>query len=345
MEHRRGSDDDQREGGDGGERRTRRRLQLPFPRCGDLPPPRAVRVDQDRGGGSDEQRHIAHRLQRQRQRGDEQQELIQRGAAERKAGDRDQDHRLERQQVALMEVGREPLDDQLLLRHAAHRVEGVEIDAEPVRSGEHRHRRRGGDDAQELQVRPVSGVSSVPRPHHGLRGDGDAEPDEPDDPATVEIGPQRHHKREVQEHPAASAEIGLQPVQLEARERERDHLRARPPDGVAGHGGQREADADDHERLAPDLTVHQPEAEPRDHPERDRDADRAGAVVDEPHQDLGQVLVVRPDVAWHRVREDVGRRQPVVVGHPAADPDVPQEVGVLFSRGEQGTDDDQDAAQ
>jgi len=35
----------------------------------------------------------------------------------------------------------------------------------------------------------------------------------------------------------------------------------------------------------------------------------------------------------------------VVVGHPAADPDVPPEVGVLLGCGEQGTDDDQDAAQ
>src|SRR5439155_11392029 len=97
---------------------------------------------------------------------------------------------------------------------------------------------------------------------------------------------------------AAAGEVTLDPVQLEAAKGERDHLGAWSPDRPPGQRTEREAQPDDDKGLAPDLAVDQQEAGPRDQPKGDRQTERAGRRVNEPHQHLGQVLVVRPDVIW-----------------------------------------------
>ncbi len=192
---------------------------------------------------------------------------------------------------------------------------------------------------------PVGGVGRVPRPADKLGHEGDAEPDETDDPAAVQVRPQRHEERKELKRAAAAAEVPLEPVQLEAGEGKRDHLCARTPDWSSGNGPERETHADHHKRLPAHLPVHEVEAGVRDQAEEDADPDGARRRVDEPHEDLREVLVVGPDVVRNRVREDVGRRQAAVLHHPPSDADVPPEVRILNRPHKQCGDDDQHAAQ
>ena len=186
-------------------------------------------------------------------------------------------------------------------------------------------------------------VVLVPGPAHQLGDQGHAEPGETDHPAAVQVGPEDHYQREVVDRAAAAVQITLEPVQLETAERECDHLRARAPDRRAGDRADREADADEDERLAPDLEVDQPEAGPCQQAECDAERRQPERAVGQPHQHLGQVFVVGPDVAGYREGEEVLGRQMPVLRHPASDPQVPPEVGVLLDADEKDEDHDHHA--
>ena len=228
-----------------------------------------------------------------------------------------------------MKVGREPFDDELLLGHAALRLERVQVKAQPVRSGEHCHDRSHADDREVAHVGFVSGIRAIPGPHHELRDKGDAQPREPNDPAAVQVGPHGHHERKEGERAAPAAEVPVQPVELEAAEREGDHLGPRSPDRPARQRAECQPEADDHERLSPHLAVDQPEACPCDQAECDRQPHGAGGRIDHPHEDLRQVLVVGPDVVGDCEGEKVVRRKLAVLDHPAPDSEVPPEIGIL----------------
>ena len=100
----RGGDDDQRRRRDRREHRPRGRGEPPPAVCGEFRPPGAVRVDDHRRHRADEQGDVADRLQRENNRDEGQQEVVERRPPQCEAGDRDQDHRLERPQIALVEV-------------------------------------------------------------------------------------------------------------------------------------------------------------------------------------------------------------------------------------------------
>jgi hypothetical protein len=110
----------------------------PAARGGQLLPVVRVGDDHHRRGRRDEQRDVPHRLQGQAEACDHQQELVEARPAQRETRHHDEDHRFEWPQVDLVEVRREPFDDELLLRHAALRLERVQKEARPVRGGEHR---------------------------------------------------------------------------------------------------------------------------------------------------------------------------------------------------------------
>jgi len=99
------------------------------------------------------------------------------------------------------------------------------------------------------------------------------------------------------------------------------------------------------ETLTADLPVHQVEAGVGDDAKEDADADGSSIGVDLPHEDLGEVLVVGPNVSRSRVGEDVRGGKASVVDHPSPDPDVPPEIGVEHRPDEQRGDDDHHAAQ
>jgi len=262
-------DDHQHDCSDDCERRSGRQLEFPAFAPGELLP--VIRIDRDHHGGrgGDEQGDVAHRLQSQAQARGHEQELVKGRPPQRESRDDYEDHRFERPQIDLVKVGREPFDDELLLRHAALRLERVQVEAQPMWGGEHRHHGSSGDDREEPNVRFVRRVGAIPGPHDKFRDKCDAEPRETDDPAAVKVGPDSHHQGKEGERTAAAAEIPLQPVKLEAAESEGDHLRPRPPDRPTSERAQRQSEADDDERLSPDLAIQQPEAGPGDQAECD----------------------------------------------------------------------------
>src|SRR5260370_744230 len=88
-----------------------------------------------------------------------------------------------------------------------------------------------------------------------------------------------------------------------------------PPERKPGGGGG--AGARGH------LAVHDVEAGIGDRAKGEPDPEGPRLRVDEPHQHLGEVLVVGPDVARNRVRKDVIRGQAAGLDHPACNPYVP----------------------
>ena len=210
------------------------------------------------------------------------------------------------------------------------------------RDGDHRE---NGDDGQEPHVLAVGGVAAIPRPGQELGPDRHPEPDEADHPTAVEVGPQHHHEWKELERPAASREVSLQPVELEAGQKERDHLGAGPPDRRACDGPDRQPDSGDHPRLAADLPVHEPETGPGQQAEGQAQPDHSGRPVDEPHQDLSQVLVVGPDVSGNGEGVEIDRGEAAVVEHPLPGPQVPPEVGVLLAGDEKREGHDHHSAQ
>ncbi len=188
-------------------------------------------------------------------------------------------------------------------------------------------------------------VAAIPRPAQQLGNQRHPEPDEADDPATVEIGPQHHHQGKELEGAAAAGQVSLQPVELQAGQKERDHLGTRPPDRRARDGPDRQPDSGDHPRLAPDLPVHDPETRPGQQAEAQAQPDHARRLVDEPHQDLGQVLVVGPDATRNSEGVEIKRREAAVLDHPPPGSEMPPEVGVLLAGDEEREGHDHDAAQ
>ena len=233
--------DKQNHCGDGCEQRSCRQVQPPSTAGGQLFPVVRVACDHHRRGRGDEQGNVAYRLKGQPQAGQSEQELVHSRAPQRETRDDDEDHRLEWAQVDLVEVGREPFDDQLLLRHASLCLERVEVKAEAVGRGEHRHQRSGGDDGQESDVRLVRRVMAIPCPADQLGDQRHPQPGEADHPTSVQVGPDRHHQGKEVEGATAAAEVTLDPVQLEAAQGERDHLGAWSPDRPPGQRTEREA--------------------------------------------------------------------------------------------------------
>src|SRR2546428_423917 len=97
----------------------------------------------------------------------------------------------------------------------------------PVGRGKTPHGAGCADYAEDPYMHAMGGVGRVPCPADELGYQGPTEPHETDDPAAVQVRPQGNDERKPLERPAAAAQVALEPVQLEAGEREEDHLLAR----------------------------------------------------------------------------------------------------------------------
>ena len=103
-----------------------------------------------------------------------------------------------------------------------------------------------------------------------------------------------------------------------------------PHTATPGDGGQpeRRGGGDHVGRLHGGPLEDEPEAGPGDQPERDADGQLTADPAEPVHEQLGEVLVVGPEVGGHGVREEVVGGQRVVVEDPARGGDVPPVVGV-----------------
>jgi hypothetical protein len=147
----------------------------------------------------------------------------------------------------------------------------------------------------------------------------------------------------------AVPEVGLDPVEGQAGQREADHLRPGPADLDAGSSGHRDAAARDQggHALQRDASPDEPEAYPGDGDVGEAEGEGSPGPEDQVAEHLAAPLLIRPGVAAHRVGKELVTRKRAVVDDPAARLHVPPEVRVADpaadddERRDQGGADDQ----
>ena len=167
-------------------------------------------------------------------------------------------------------------------------------------------------------------------PVDGLDERRDPDRHQSEEEATVQVGPGDHHERQPVDRARLAAEVAIEPEQLEAREGEGDHLRARSPDLGAAEAGDPDHDRGD-DRVGR-LEAHPPpdeqEADERHRREPKRHEGQSTDLEEQVRDDLGGVLGVDPLLARHREREEILRHHLVVIDHPLPGDEVPEDVGV-----------------
>ena len=183
-------------------------------------------------------------------------------------------------------------------------------------------------------------------PDH-LRGDHDCHETEADQEAGVEVAPDQEQGEKEQRQPAATAQVAIGDIERQAGEGERDHLRARTPDGVSGDHCEDHAAAE-HQGPRPVQACAQEDAEhaqPADHAQHRDHRRQAVPPVQRGKEHLAEPLVHGPGVTAHGVREGVAVQQPSRVDDQLAAAQVPPEVRVADGAGERERRRDQHRAE
>ena len=287
---------------------------------------------------------MAHRLQRQR-RGREREHRVAGGepAVGRHHHREAQEHQPEGQQLADVEVGGLPLEDQRLLGGRALGLERIEVDPRAV-GVDHHHREAGGGHPDELaHPGPGRRPGDAEAPGDPLRGEDQDDEGGADDEAGVEVAPHQEEGHEGPDQPPAPAEVALDEEQHQAGEREGDHLGARPPDGVAGDRREEQAEGDGGvvRPRQPGSLDQEHEAEPGDHGQHDDDEGEPTGAVEECEEDLGEPLVHHPPVTHGGVGVRVGAEQGVAVEDELPGAQVPPEVRIADRAGDRQRRDQQ----
>ncbi len=171
----------------------------------------------------------------------------------------------------------------------------------------------------------------------------DSDGDQPEEETAVQVCPRHHDERQPVDRARPSAQVPVEPQQLEAGEGEGDHLRTRTPDrGTCETGDPHKDRGDDRVgHLELDAPPDQRQPDERQGAERERHERQAADLVHEVGKDLGGVLRVDPLLARDGEREDVLRDELVVVDHPLPRHEVPEDVGIAASAHDHAQDHDE----
>ncbi len=198
-------------------------------------------------------------------------DVPQRWAPEHERDWEQQQHHLEAALLEHVEIGRLPLGDEALLDAGELRLDDVAVKVDAVGSDDRRDGARDEHKHQVPRAAPVDATVNSAHPVHRLDEGCDANRNQAEDKPAVEIGPCDHHQREPVDRARATAQVAVEPQQLEAGEREGDHLGARSPDRRAGQPRDADHERGDHQVgvLEPDPPPDEQETDERHRAERD----------------------------------------------------------------------------
>ena len=284
---------------------------------------------------------MTHRGEREIRDGNCEAHLPQRRAAEHERDRQEEQQRLEAALLEDVEIGGLPLGDEVLLHAGELGLDDVAVEVDPVRSHE------PGDDApdeDEYQVSrpPLVLIAINPaRPVHGFDKRRDTDRHQAEEETAVEIRPGDHHQGEPVDRTRPASEVAVEPQQLEAREREGDHLWTRSPDSCPGQAGDADRDRGDHAVyvLEPDSAPHEQEPHERHRAECERHQCEPAELEHQVRDDLGCVLGIDPLLAGHREGEQILGDDLVVIDHPLAGDEMPEDVRITTSADQHAEDD------